>query len=217
MDFRKTESLNFNIFTFKMEYIYVLELRGGKYYVGKTSDVDHRFQQHKNGTGSVWTRLHPPVKIIERRPVIRGLGAAQDENNTAKDYMKMFGVDNVRGGAYTQPDLPDGFKAMIEMENRTNEDTCFKCGQPGHFANRCGTVSTKIWMCQHCNNVFTAENQVLSCQCKFAKLARMAAMTKLHSKKKVGACYRCGRTSHYSPDCYARSHVDGYDLDSDDD
>jgi predicted GIY-YIG superfamily endonuclease len=85
MDFRKTESLNFNIFTFKMEYIYVLELRGGKYYVGKTSDVDHRFQQHKNGTGSVWTRLHPPVKIIERRPVIRGLGAAQDENNTAKD------------------------------------------------------------------------------------------------------------------------------------
>jgi hypothetical protein len=31
--------------------------------------------------------------------------------------------------------------------------------------------------------------------------------------KKTGACYRCGRESHYSPDCYATKHVDGHDLD----
>jgi predicted GIY-YIG superfamily endonuclease len=197
-----------------MEYIYVLELQGGKYYVGKTSDVDHRFQQHKNGTGSVWTRLHPPVKIVERRHVIQGLGSAQDENNTVKDYMKMYGVDNVRGGAYTQSDLPEGFKTMIEMENRTNEDTCFKCGLPGHFSNKCPvTIRKKTFSCRHCNREFASEGQVQSCQCKFAKLSRLAAMTKLHSKKATGACYRCGRTSHYSPDCYASTHVDGYDLD----
>ena len=35
--------------------------------------------------------------------------------------------------------------------------------------------------------------------------------------KKTGACYRCGRTSHWSPDCYARTHVNGDDLESDDD
>jgi predicted GIY-YIG superfamily endonuclease len=207
-----------------MEYIYVLELRGGKYYVGKTSDVEHRFQQHKNGTGSVWTRLHPPVKIIERRHVIHGLGAAQDENNTVKDYMKMFGVDNVRGGAYTQTDLPDGFKAMIELENRTNEDTCFKCGQPGHFANKCGVaVSNKPaiyeapdesedeWGCDYCERAFTTEYgcRVHERSCKKTRTTKV-------TPKKTGACYRCGRTSHYSPDCYAQTHVDGYVLDSDD-
>lgn len=31
--------------------------------------------------------------------------------------------------------------------------------------------------------------------------------------KKSGACYRCGRTSHWSPDCYATFHVDGYEID----
>jgi hypothetical protein len=28
-----------------------------------------------------------------------------------------------------------------------------------------------------------------------------------------GACYRCGRTSHYISDCYASTHVDGYQID----
>lgn len=207
-----------------MEYIYVLELRGDKYYVGKTSDVDHRFQQHKNGTGSVWTRLHPPVKIVERRPVIHGLGAAQDENNTVKDYMKMYGVDNVRGGAYTQPELPAGFKFMIEMENRTNEDTCFKCGQHGHFANKCGVdVSKKPviyeapdesedeWGCDYCDRTFTTEYgcSVHERSCKKTRATKVAP-------KKTGACHRCGRTGHWSPDCYAKTNVDGYELESDD-
>ena len=30
-------------------------------------------------------------------------------------------------------------------------------------------------------------------------------------------CYRCGRSGHYSNECYAGSHVKGYDLDSDSD
>ena len=32
-----------------------------------------------------------------------------------------------------------------------------------------------------------------------------------------GECYRCGRDSHWKPDCYARTDVYGNGLDSDDD
>lgn len=32
-----------------------------------------------------------------------------------------------------------------------------------------------------------------------------------------GACHRCGRTSHWIADCYAKTTVDGDDLDSDED
>ena len=31
--------------------------------------------------------------------------------------------------------------------------------------------------------------------------------------KQYGACYRCGRTSHWAADCYASTHRDGYELD----
>lgn len=31
-----------------------------------------------------------------------------------------------------------------------------------------------------------------------------------------GECYRCGRTSHWKPDCYARMDIYGNKLDSDD-
>lgn len=37
--------------------------------------------------------------------------------------------------------------------------------------------------------------------------------TKSKPPPKNGACYRCGRGSHWSPDCYARTDIDGNELD----
>jgi predicted GIY-YIG superfamily endonuclease len=49
-------------------YIYILKLEGGKYYVGKTNNVDQRLQQHFDGTfGSAWTRLHRPIALFDEK------------------------------------------------------------------------------------------------------------------------------------------------------
>jgi predicted GIY-YIG superfamily endonuclease len=34
--------------------IYILKLQGGKYYVGKTNNIERRKQEHINGTASTW-------------------------------------------------------------------------------------------------------------------------------------------------------------------
>ncbi len=126
--------MNLTFFIPKMEQVYVLQLANNKYYVGKTTDVMKRFNEHKSGSGSAWTKLHAPKKILECRP----LNNDHDENNLTKDYMKKYGIENVRGGAYTQTSLPDHVKTVLNTELRSNKDTCYKCGEAGHFANACG-------------------------------------------------------------------------------
>ena len=67
--------------------IYILKLKNNKYYVGKSNDVNKRFQQHVSGSGSSWTATHEPIKILK---VIEN--ASQfDEDKYVKEYMNKYG------------------------------------------------------------------------------------------------------------------------------
>jgi predicted GIY-YIG superfamily endonuclease len=45
-------------------YTYILECVDGSFYVGSTSDLIMRFNQHQSGEGSNYTKEHLPVKLI---------------------------------------------------------------------------------------------------------------------------------------------------------
>jgi predicted GIY-YIG superfamily endonuclease len=47
--------------------VYALKLAGGKYYIGKSDNIEQRIKSHFSGAGSAWTREHAPVKVIETR------------------------------------------------------------------------------------------------------------------------------------------------------
>ena len=51
--------------------------------------------------------------------------------------MEKYGIQNVRGGCFSQVVLPEDKIKMIETILTGVDDRCFKCGQPGHFINDC--------------------------------------------------------------------------------
>ena len=196
-----------------MSTLYVLQLEDGKYYVGRTDDIAKRYAEHKSGRGSEWTKIHKPVKMLETHES----KSAEDETNLTKFLMKKYGVDNVRGGAYCQRDLPDYVEDMLEHEARSASDKCYKCGKAGHFANQCKRKSSFEGTCE-CGKKFLDFDEYMSHMrgCKTRNKLIYSSKQK-EPTKKSGSCYRCGRYGHWANQCYAKSTVDGDELDSDDD
>lgn len=88
----ETTVLGSAMFPFGVEYIYVWELEGGKYYVGWSENLSRRMDEHMTSEGAIWTRQYAPVAI---REIMRGDKAL--EKTKTLGYMKKYGFENVRG------------------------------------------------------------------------------------------------------------------------
>jgi predicted GIY-YIG superfamily endonuclease len=187
-----------------MSTLYILQLEDDKWYIGKTDDIHKRFEQHKNGKGSEWTRLYKPIKMVETRKIT----SIHDETNVTKDFMKKYGIDNVRGGAYCQTVLSESIEETIKHELNSSSDKCYVCGIKGHFANNCPKNEEIVYCCEHCDREFDTEFGAIVHErsCKFKKQQYN------YSASQSGKCYRCGRAGHYSNNCYAQTHIKGYEL-----
>jgi putative endonuclease len=45
-------------------WLYILRLKSGNLYIGATTDLKQRYQDHQNGKACRTTKLDPPVKVV---------------------------------------------------------------------------------------------------------------------------------------------------------
>ena len=155
--------------------IYILRLKGGKFYIGKSDNIMIRYKEHLEGTGSSWTKLHKPIaieKIVENTSNF-------DEDKYTKEYMAKYGIDNVRGGTYVSTILDDFQIETLNREIWGAQNKCTRCGRPGHFVKDCfanSTINSEVfdsesdseivWCCEYCDYEFETERACASHEIK---------------------------------------------------
>ena len=109
-----------------------------KYYIGKTYNPDIRIDSHFISNGSEWTKIYKPIKVYE---LISDCDSYDEDKYTLK-YMEKQGIDNVRGGSFSQIKLSDEQIKLINQMIKGASDKCFKCGDSCHFIKDC--IKSKI-------------------------------------------------------------------------
>ena len=158
-----------------MTTIYILELHAGYYYIGKTSNIITRYQQHLNGEGSAWTKAHPPVSLVR---TMEGMSAF-DEDKVTKEYMAKYGIDRVRGGSYVEMVIGPAVKQILQREIWGAKGLCTGCGKGGHFVADCYSQM------QRPRVTTTAFHNTQPVACKIVAHKKSALMQRVYKKNQL--------------------------------
>ena len=182
-----------------MVFIYILKLQKGKYYIGKTSNLQFRLEDHFLSNGSVWTNKYTPIEVID---IIKNCDDYDEDKYTIM-YMDKYGINNVRGGSFTSIELDNNTIIHLEKMSRGSNNKCFNCGSKNHFAKDCDyeeEYDEEIWCCEYCDKEFET---IEDCE-KHEKHCNI--------KKNTIKCKRCGRNNHTTSKCYASIDVNGHEI-----
>tara|TARA_B110000008_G_C16959724_1_gene559657 strand:- start:188 stop:835 length:648 start_codon:yes stop_codon:yes gene_type:complete len=213
--------------------LYILKLKGGKYYVGTTSkNVIDRLEEHMSGRGSTWTKRHSVLKLEK---TIENCDK-YDEDKWTKIYMNRHGIKNVRGGSYCEIKLDNNSINSIEREVTHANNRCLYCHKVGHFIKNCptkNTVSNSKYYSKNLNYLNMScdyesesdddfidsdgevweESPHMYCGARDGTIYdSQIGYIRPKKKNNSGKCYKCGRFGHYASNCYARKHIRGHDI-----
>ena len=205
--------------------LYVLKCANNKYYVGTTTlDTTKRLAQHMSGRGSAWTKKYKPLWIEKE---IKNCDK-YDEDKWTKIYMDKYGINNVRGGTYSQVSLPHNAVQLLEREVNHANQKCLFCGNPGHFINQCPSkkyINKKhqsknlyylnmscdyeyhdndIWYCDYCNKNFTSKKGATYHENFYCKKNPRKKKSNAYYKKKPNTYYK--KKSNQCFNCGEKGH-----------
>ena len=126
-----------------MGQLYILKLRGGRWYVGYTDKAINRILQHAEKKGAKWTKKHPPVNPIPYWMSEPGY-TKEDENRKTLELMGKYGIEKVRGGDWCMVSMRQ--KTISDLERKIGKPKsgryCERCGRTGHTRSKCYATTT---------------------------------------------------------------------------
>jgi predicted GIY-YIG superfamily endonuclease len=208
-----------------MTNIYVLKLKDGYWYVGKSDNISKRIQEHFDGNGSEWTKLHSPVQL----DYVKKSGSPFEEDNTVKEYMLQYGIDKVRGGSYIRKELNKSEVGNLQRELKMAKNECIKCGKCDHFAKDCKIIGgtrgpkhskgkSKQQKGNKCYRCGRSGHYNKNCYATTDKDGNDLGDSDNDDDSDDGDdsddtnCYRCGRSGHNRQNCYAVTNINGNSL-----
>jgi len=81
-------------------YLYVLEFKNGKFYVGITNNPTARFDKHRSGTSSEFVNENLPIVNIQKE-LLKGISRSEAlwmENDKTIELILKYGIERVCGG-----------------------------------------------------------------------------------------------------------------------
>ena len=143
-----------------MVNIYILELENNKYYIGKSNNLNDRIMDHLDQKGSEYTKLYKPIRLIEIKYDCDDF----DEDKYTLEYMEKYGINNVRGGSFSELQISDENMVVITKMINSAQNRCFICGSKEHYANKCNNKKK----CSICESNYHLSNDCksrLRCEC----------------------------------------------------
>ena len=139
-----------------MGQVYILRLRGKKWYVGYTDRSITRVLEHAQKKGAKWTKKYPPLKnyLYEMSSPDHTL---EDEDRITLSLMAKHGIRNVRGGSWCMvkmyPSTVKELEGLIKKSKPKKGQICDRCGRDSHTRSKCYagttvdgvTITTKSW------------------------------------------------------------------------
>ena len=134
----------------KMTLIYILKLEKDKIYIGQTDDLRTTYEEHINGQICDWTKLYKPYRI-ERLFDFEMNKEFSDVNKITEDYMSTYGINNVRGGIYSNIELETN--QIFYLENELNQKYILEDNNPEFYFQKYKDCKDKFKLTVEINNL----------------------------------------------------------------
>jgi predicted GIY-YIG superfamily endonuclease len=195
--------------------VYVLLLKDNHFYVGQSQNVKRRLEEHVEGKGSAWTKLHPVIDIMR---VTESTGP-HDEQNLTVELMAKYGIDKGRGGRYVLPSLPPVDITAAQKDVWNYQGACLNCGDQRHYIGDCPHLPSRLEekathrisppregsKIKVTSPVLVVDD--LRAGQHHSHSPMMISKQQVSSDSVTGPCTRCGRRGHTVGTCYAKTHL----------